>query len=65
MIYYSNSISFINKELEDKCRVTNKFFEFMQSNSAKEIEIEVNAEDNVCLHVFVFVRGPTSAEPRL
>ena len=38
-IYYSNIINFADQDLEDMCRETNKFFEFLQSGFAKEIEI--------------------------
>ena len=51
MIYYSNSIIFTDKEMGDKCRKTNNFYEFMQGTFAKKIEIELNEDNNVCLNI--------------
>ena len=51
MIYYSNSINFVDLEMRKKCRVTNKFFEFLQGDLANQIDIEVNEDDQVCMHI--------------
>ena len=46
MIYYTNSINFgQNKDIREKCRITNEFYEFTQRDVAQEIEIKINEKD--------------------
>lgn len=48
MIYYTNSINFGHKkDIREKCRITNEFYEFTQEDVAQEIEIKINEKDQV------------------
>ena len=51
MVYYSNRINYSDDFTKDRCRVTNEFYEFLQNDGAKKIEID-QSNDDVILNVY-------------
>lgn len=50
-IYYSNLINYIDDERQDLCRVSNKFYEFLQNDFAQSIQIGIYNQDDIKFEV--------------
>lgn len=47
LLYYANAINYPSKEIAEQCRVSNKYFEFLHMDYAKEIDIKIHKKGGV------------------